>query len=252
MPPPLRNDRLRAAHAFTLKELGPKSHSHLKTEAGEVELERRLESEMSMEDAALGAVFLEVSSDAVLAGEFFGYFASVLLQSNRSAINGPLAKHYDRDDLVQSVLGDVLPKMGDLSFETSGQFLAFLLQKLTWKRTDKYRYHGAGVRDDDRSVPLQSQSSADQDPLLFQEPSARTPLTQLTHEEDEGRIVLALNRLPQQAQGLLRHRLEGGGLTQEYATELGVEYSSLRKLLERARGLLQKEIERLHKPSTPR
>ncbi len=227
--------------------LGPKSHSYLKAESGEGELADRLRRELSIEDATLGTVFTGLHHDTVLAGEFFSYFASVLLQSNRSVINGPLAKFYDRDDLVQSVMGDVLPKMGDLSFQTSGQFLAFLLQKLTWKRTDKYRHHGAAVRDYERNVPIESHASDERSPLVLLDPNACTPLTQLAQEEDEGRIVLALNRLSPKTQSVLRHRLEGGGLTQEYADELGVEFSSLRKQLERARALLQRELERMRK-----
>lgn len=242
--------RVDAAHAFALEHLGLKSHSYLKADSGEAELADRLRQELSIEDATLGAVFAGLHDDTALASEFFGYFASVLLQSNRSAMNGPLAKIYDRDDLVQSVMGDVFPKMGDLSFQSSGQFLAYLLQKLTWKRMDKFRHHGAAIRDYERNIPIDSPASDERSALVLPDPNAYTPLTQLAQEEDEGRVVLALNRLSPQAQSLLRHRLEGGSLDQQYADELGVGLSSLRKQLERARALLQRELERMRSPNS--
>lgn len=189
-------------------------------------------------DAVLFAVHAVAVRDQAVAGEFLDYFARLLFDRMGERPDPRWHRHFDQEDLLQSVIGDVYPRLDQLEFRSRGEFLALLTMRFGWKRQDKLR------RPQARAIDT---SELDSTELRFDPRGARepfTPLTELGREEDEARLVLALRRLDAEQQTLIRMTIEGRS-REVMAEEFGISADALRKRIERARIALRIEMERM-------
>ena len=189
-------------------------------------------------DSVLFATHAAATRDQAVAGEFLAYFAGLLFE--RKGVRPDLRgrRHFDQEDLLQSVIGDVFPRLDQLEFRSRGEFLALLTMRFGWKRQDKLR------QPQGRTLDTTDLDSAEilYDPRWAREPF--TPLTEMAHEEEEARLVLALRQLDADQQSLIRMTIEGRS-REAMAQELDVSAEALRKRIERARTALRFEMERM-------
>jgi len=197
---------------------------------GRHHLQANLERGASPEDAVLMAVHGQLGSAAGLDEEFLGYFLSRLLQVRVVDLYPGLRRFLDTGDLVQSVLGDLWPKIRELEFRDQASFLALLVKRLRWKAGSRRRDLNAGKRREDRResrIPLDSVPGGPESPVDVQ-----------IRREDMERAALALFRLPKEDQVAVRLHLTGSS-SSAIAEALDLSVPAARKRLERALNRLQ-------------
>jgi RNA polymerase sigma-70 factor (ECF subfamily) len=172
-----------AARQFAEAELGRASRELLENPDARALLLAKLAEGRSVEDAVLGVVFREVLHDRKLADEFFGYFFGDLFNTSRSLLDPGLRELMETGELVDSVVRDIWKDLERVEFRTRGQFLAFLLRRMQWKRTNsirsaKRRKRGGDLRSAEESK-LQDLPDTD----------SRSPLSEAEHEDDLRRIA---------------------------------------------------------------
>jgi len=219
-------------------ELGPATAAWLEEPENSERLLGLLEDDCSPEDAVFRTAFEGAAGDSTLRGEFLDHFSRILFRSRSGGLTGQLGALYEDQDLVQSVLGDLLPRLADLEYRTKAQFTSYLVQKLTWKQKDKLRRHSC-LRRDERRVrsldPAAEHGEALTGSDLGTDDGAPSPLSNMVRSESEHAIVCALNDCDADASWLLRRVLAGEPLGRALADELGCSTDALRKRLERAR-----------------
>lgn len=189
------------------------------------------------EDALLSLAFTVSKRDRAVQGEFLSYFKGLLFgQTSTDIGEGPSAKpsRGGDTDLMQSVVGDLLPGFHSLYFNSKAQFLSLLQQRLRWKRLDRLKTLG----------PVPHSLPGELDQLALETDAGdgpSTPLTELIQYESEARIVRTIRALPDGDSRLIRAMIDGeprGALIEE----LGVSPEALRQRLRRARLAFEKAL----------
>ncbi|MEM1451390.1 MAG: RNA polymerase sigma factor [Planctomycetota bacterium] len=138
-----------------------------------------------------------------------------------------LATKESISDLSQSIIGDVLPKVGDASFENLSAFRGWLYTVALNKIRERGRYWTADRRDQDRETPLHDIETG--------EVSARDtrPSEAARREERSAILADALQRLPEdQRTAVVLVRMQGE--SHEVAAQvLGRSVGACRNLLTR-------------------
>lgn len=219
------------------RHLGPVSAERLAGPEPQAAFEEALRGGKDELDALLSIAYPLALRDREVAGEFLGHFLKTLLGNGRNHLSTRLRSTYGAEDLVQSVVGDLLPRLGELEFGTRGEFLSLLLMRLNWKAGRRGRAPQPELDPTALEEALPEQVPGREEEVL-------TPLSALAAEENEGLVVLAIHRLCLEDQQLIRWSMEGR--TREWmARELGLSRPTLRKRLERARRRLRRELDRL-------
>ncbi len=224
---------VREAH----RVLGPASAAALDRPAHHESYEGYLREGRDLLDALLATVYPLALEDRTVSGEFLAHFMALLLNDGRGRLSTRLRSIYGPEDLVQSVVADLFPRMGDLEFRSRGEYLRLLMMRLAWKgrrrgRTPQAALDGVAI----------AEARPEHVPGRSQEPL--TPLSEMVNEEDEQYVVLALAALEPEDQDLLRWSMEGWTRAR-MAEVLECSVPTLRKRLERARQRLRWEIRRL-------
>lgn len=218
-----------AAIRFARESLGPRSLALLADRAALDAARGRARAGAQVEDAVVGALFERAARDRELASELLRYllFGCGDISARVPRLPAELVGVLDPDDLLQSVLGDLWPRLAELRFETRGQFLALLAQRLRWKAAD-HEKRGQRLR---RRADLRIERPPEE--LGLRAPGA-SPLTVLALREEAGRLALALGRLPERDGTLLRLHLRGMDV-EVLARECGLTRDAARKALQRAK-----------------
>lgn len=217
--------------------LGPFSAEALAGDEHSATYEQHLREGKDPLDALLATVYPLALEQRGVAGEFLSHFIGGLLGDGRSRISARLQSFYGPEDLVQSVVADLIPRLGELEFRTRNEYQRLLLMRLSWKSQRRARPSQASL--DPLAV---EQALSGQQPGERAEPL--TPLSTLASEEDERLVVLAMSLLEADDRELLRWSMSGW--TRERMAEAAdCSVPTLRKRLERARVRLGRELRRL-------
>ncbi len=161
--------------------------------------------------------------DPRIANEFFGSFLSVLHAKGRRLTRGNLERALDSQDLVQSVIGDLLDKPFD--FQGRAQFLAYLDQGMRWKVSAARNGSSSQKRLDADPLDLETEPTLDQ-------PSHHSPLSQLANDEQLERLLLGMQRLKPDDREVMEQYLKGRPQA-EIAQDIGVTVAALRSRMAR-------------------
>lgn len=216
----------RRALAFARENLGPASERVLTDARAQTFVLARIRSGAALEDAVLAEVFRAGASDRQAADEFLGHLLPGLMNRAHPQLTRGLRRFLDTGDLVQSVLGDLWPELLDLRFETRAQFVSLLAQRLRWKASNTTRKLERGRRREDLRI---AEPSEDLDPPA----EHRSPPSELGSSEERDLLILALMRLPERDQLILRLHLKAEPL-EVIARETGLKPEAARKALQRA------------------
>jgi RNA polymerase sigma factor (sigma-70 family) len=205
------------------RQLGPRSLALAQDPSNAAELDLLIASGFSEQDAVLGIVHRGLRDDRELLEEYVRHLQPELLRLGEAAISGGMRRRLDKSDLCQSVLGDLLPTIKNLTFRTRSQFLAYLANKMRWKAVDRGRQRLAaeqrelrvakGVRGDPRAAPAE-------------------PVETLIDVEEQRRLEHVLEELPQRERQVLKLYL-GGCAPQQIAEQLSVTRDAVYKALQR-------------------
>jgi len=226
---------LDAACLFARDRLGPSSAALLSTAQARAALEKRLRDGADLEDAVLGVVHEAAGQRSGLAGEFLAYFIGDVLRLGHHRISAEMRRHLDSGDLVQSVLGDLWPRLREVRFESRASFLALLRMRTGWKAIDKVRAQGAIEGDEERREELAEVGK-------WMPDGSPTPLEHVEARDDLDQLVLVLMQLPDADRRLLTMQLKGWSV-ERIAGEVGITRSAARKSLYRARQRAQEFLQ---------
>lgn len=215
-----------AVLAFARQHLGPACERLLLEPTRLAAVIQRVRDGRELEDAVLGVVHQAAAQDRAVADEFLSWFLLDLHRIGRSFLAPGLQRYLDSGDLVQSVLGDLWPRLAGARFEDRKRFLAFLSNGLRWKAADWARRLGSARRGEDHRVALPPEEL----PLTA---GGASPATQAGASEERERLILILARLPERDRELLRLHLQGRTL-REIGTATGLSEDAARKAVQAA------------------
>lgn len=193
-------------------------------------------------DALLHIAFEVCKRNRAVQGEFLSYFRALLFglatpTGSRVAKGG---KDGGETDLMQSVVGDLLPGFESLYFNSRAQFLSLLHQRLRWKRLDRLKSLG----------PVPHSLSGELEELSLHagpNSSSWTPLNELIQTESEAHIAKAIRSLSAPDRRLTRAMIDGEPRV-ALAEELGITPEALRQRLRRARLAFESALRRGPEP----
>jgi RNA polymerase sigma factor (sigma-70 family) len=229
MTPTPSPDPLQGLNAFAAKLLGPTSVALLEDPATLALLQARLRAGVVAEDALLGLVHQRARDDRALAEEFLQFFFEDLQRLGHGRMAVGLRRFVETGDLVQSVVGDLWPRLFDLEFRGRDAFLALLAARVRGKAADRARAMKSGRRREDRRVGGGDEAGVDWEGST----DSPGPMTELVAREEYEAMALALNRLPERERRLLRAHLAGQDWASIAAAE-GLQPESARKAVQRA------------------
>jgi DNA-directed RNA polymerase specialized sigma24 family protein len=216
--------------AFAGRELGPASYRLVQTDLGKEDLRRRQEKGGEVLDIVLGAVFDALKrgdGEKELSEEFFMFLIPHAEARSHGRVAPDLKRHLESQDLANSVLGNIWSDVDKLEFTTFPQFLAMLVQRLSWKASNRGRDLRRHKRSEDARVDLdvnEMEGSGSKD----------GPITELVRAEDNELFIKTIMALPvERERKLIMDHLEGRGVA-ELAVTYGLEVESARKALRRA------------------
>ncbi len=194
---------------------------------------------MDQEDAVLALAFEIGKSNRAVQGEFLSYFKDLLMGGPGAPDGSPrgASAEFGKTDLMQSVVGDLLPGFGSLYFNSRAQFLSLIQQRLRWKRLDRLKSMG----------PTPSHAHDELDQIAMDADSdgqASTPLTALLRSESEAILARALRSLSDADRRIIRAAVDGDSRS-ALAIELGITNEALRQRLRRARTAFEHQLKRL-------
>ena len=227
-------DQLRA---LAQAELGPESASVLEGWEFAAAFDAARAAGADELDALLQVAFEVSKRNRAVQGEFLSYFRGLLFGLSTPRAQGPAERRPEKGetDLMQSVVGDLLPGFKSLYFNSRAQFLSLIQQRLRWKRLDRLQSLG----------PVPHLQLEERDHLAIDaegEGQLSTPLTELIHSEGEAKIAAALHRLSAPDRNLIRAVIDG--VPRDLITqELNISPEALRQRLRRARVAFQKALE---------
>lgn len=232
---------MRRAVEFARDRLGPASERVLANAAAQTVVLSRARGGATLEDAVLGVIHGRTAGDRDLANEFLAYFLGDVMRTGRGLVSPRLRGFLDTCDLAQSVLGDLWPQLTEITFESSGSFLALLRTRLSWKASNRARgaRHAGEADRPARRVDGDTTSTG-----LDVPDDAPGPGVVAELREEEERMLLALTRLSERDRVVLRSHLAGEAAS-AIARRLGVSLAAAEKALSRskrrARQLLEKD-----------
>lgn len=228
-------DQLRA---LAQAELGPESASALEDWEFASAFDAARAAGADELDALLQVAFEVSKKNRAVQGEFLSFFRGLLFGLSTPSAQAPAERRPEKGetDLMQSVVGDLLPGFESLYFNSRAQFLSLIQQRLRWKRLDRMKSLGP--------VPHSHLGELDQLALDTEgEGQLSTPLTELIQSEGEAKIAAALHRLSAPDGKLIRAVIDG--VPRDLMTkELGISPEALRQRLRRARVAFQKALQR--------
>ena len=184
-------------------------------------------------DALLSLAFDAARTDRRVQGEFLAFFRGLLFGPGADGLES--SPDLDHTDLMQSVLGDLLPDFHVLYFESRGQFLSLMRLRLRWKKLDRLR----GQRPS--TVAPEELTRLEEEYDRWTEDHG--PLSRLISSESEARITMALASLDEHHRELLRAVMDGRDRAL-LAEEQGITLDSLRQRIHRARLALEAQLQR--------
>ena len=221
---------IQEARAFARQRLGPRSVQLFALDGAAQEVVAQVRAGRDVIDAVLGLVFERMPREPRLADEFFAHFLEDLTRTRRPSLGPRLRRLHDTIDLVQSVLGNLLPRLESLRFEGRAQFLKYLSTSLSSKVVDKVRRGEAAKRREDRYVDA---APEDVEPV----DSGPTPAMEVAEREqkhmDQDRLKLLLLRLSERDARILALAMAGEPL-ESIAEDLGLAPEAARKARQRA------------------
>lgn len=216
--------------AFAARELGPASYRLVQTERGAEDLRRRRVEGVEVSDIVLGTVFDALKrgdGETELAEEFFKFLIPHAEARSHGRVAPDLKRHLESQDLSNSVLGNIWSDVDKLEFTTFPQFLAMVIQRLSWKASNRGRDLRRKKRSEDARVDLDVGEMSDSR-------SERSPITELVRAEDYELFIKTIMALPiERERKLIMDHLEGRSVA-EMAETHGLEMESARKALRRA------------------
>jgi RNA polymerase sigma factor (sigma-70 family) len=229
-------DALLKAREFARQGLGPASAALFSSGVVEEELRAALEQGRSPQDAVLAIVFRRLSGDRDLADEFFRYFFGDLFATGSSLVDHRLRDLMETGELVDSVVRDLWADLEKVEFRTRGQFLAFLLRRMQWKRNDWLRTasrskRGGGLR-----------PGAGTDLEQIPDPSVPSPAMELERADDLVRLAKLSHRLPPDEQEMVRMRFLEGRTYGEIGERFGLAANSIKRRIEEAQERLRSQF----------
>lgn len=235
-------DQLRA---LAQAELGPESASVLEDWELASAFDAARAAGADELDALLQVAFEVSKRNRAVQGEFLSFFRGLLFGLSTPGAQGPAERRPEmgETDLMQSVVGDLLPAFESLYFNSRAQFLSLIQQRLRWKRLDRMKSLGP--------VPHPPLGELDQLSLDAEgEGQLSTPLTELIQSESEAKIAAAIHRLPDADKRLIRAMIDGESRSL-LTEELGLRPEALRQRLRRARVVFQKALQGERGPLDP-
>lgn len=221
----LRGFTLAEARLFAERSLGPASAAWLASEEAGKRVEARA-GQVELRDAVLGELHRGACTDRRIANEYMAYLMADLEKLGESILARGRHRRVERVDLVQSVVGDLLPRLPEVRFETMPQFLAYVANKMRWKAADRCRQRRAAERRDARV----GQERWDQRGGAAAEAE---PIEPLAEREERERLAAVLDRLPAREAQVLRLALRGREVS-AIASALGISSAAVYKALQRA------------------
>ena len=218
-------ETLKEAARIARIQLGPSSAALLAKPQYQSILLSRIARMQSLEDAVFAVVFEFGRNDQEISNEFFGSFLAILYAKGRRLAKGGVDNFIGSQDLVQSVIGDLLA--GDFQFQGRAQLLAYLDRGMRWK--------ASAARDS-----AAARSHRDVDPLeLDTQPTTKQehppgPLTEMAFEEERELLALGMQRLEPHERELLQLHLAYKSLA-EIAEATGRSLEATRSALARAK-----------------
>lgn len=184
-------------------------------------------------DALLSLAFDAARTNRQVQGEFLAFFKGLLF--GPGAGNLESSPDLDHTDLMQSVVGDLLPDFHTLYFESRGQFLSLMRLRLRWKKLDRLRGQ--------RPSAVSPEELARLEEAYERWTEDHGPLSRLIASESEARISRALAGLAENHRELLRAVMDGRDRA-KLAEEQGVTLENLRQRIHRARLALEAKLKR--------
>ena len=221
--------------ALAQAELGPESASVLEDWEFASAFDAARAAGSDELDALLQVAFEVSKKNRAVQGEFLSFFRGLLFGLSGPGAQGPAKRRSEKGetDLMQSVVGDLLPGFESLYFNSRAQFLSLIQQRLRWKRLDRMKSLGPVPHTQLDQLALDAEG----------EGQLSTPLTELIRSEGEAKIATAIQRLSESDKRLIRAEIEG--VPRSLLTEeLGIRPEALRQRLRRARVAFQKALQR--------
>ena len=236
-------DQLRA---LAESELGPESAAILADWEYASAFDAARAGGADEQDALLQIAFEVSKRHREVQGEFLSYFRGLLYGLSSPGAQAALERvpKKGETDLMQSIVGDLLPGFESLYFNSRAQFLALIQQRLRWKRLDRMKSLG----------PVPHSLTGDTDELSLAEDPGETPSTPLNaviQTESEALISRAIQTLEDADRRLIRAMIDGEARV-ELASELDVSSDALRQRLHRARVAFKKALEDARGPGEAR
>ncbi|HEX5272167.1 MAG TPA: sigma-70 family RNA polymerase sigma factor [Gemmataceae bacterium] len=176
------------------------------------------------------------AGDQEAARHLFDRYVDRLVALSRRRIGARLASRVDPEDVVQSVFRTVFGRLRDGQFRIEEQDdLCKLLMRVTVHKTLRQaEYHGAGKRDAAREAARGDSSGDRLLEVLDRDPAPATVVAFVDHLEH------FLKELPLLDRQVIELRLQGYG-NEEIATRLGVLDRRVRRVVERVRGMIDRQ-----------
>lgn len=214
--------------AFAADELGPASCRLLQSDPGEQDVQRRSSQGYEVRDAVLGAVFDALQrGDQEVAEEFFKYLLPYAEARSHGRVGPDLKRHMESQDIAQSVFGNLWQDLPELEFKTFPQFLSMVIQRISWKASNRGRDLRRKKRSEDARVDLDVGE-------LVDERKEKSPITELVRAEDYKLSIMTIMNLPNERdRELIMAHLDGRTI-EEMAETHGLEVDSARRALNRA------------------
>lgn len=230
------SELLSQAFEFAHDRLGSASLACLQEAEVQAALQARLRQGPNCEDATLAILFTRVRTDRVVANEFFSYLLGDLSVGGRSLLAPPLRGLIETAELVDSVVHDLWKDLESVEFRTRGQFLAFLLRRMQWKRTNQIRAAQRAKRGGGRI----SEDAID----LVELPDRRirSPLSEAEHADDLRRLAKLSARLEPGDREVLEMRLVEGRSYTEIGANLGISANTAKSRIEELLQRLRQEF----------
>ncbi len=225
--------------AFAARELGPASYRLVQTERGKEDLRRRHEEGGEISDIVLGLVFDALKrgdGEQELGEEFFKFLIPHAEARSHGRVAPDLKRHLESQDLSNSVLGNIWSDVDKLEFTTFSQFLSMVIQRLSWKASNRGRDLRRKKRSEDARVDLDVGEMGDSR-------SERSPITELVRAEDKELFEKTIMALPIERERKLIMDYLDRRTVPEMAETHGLEVESARKALRRALNHAQEHLE---------
>jgi len=222
-----------AALRYAREQLGSASAAYLESPEARAMLAARLRNHAKVEDATLAVIFRGARTDRRLANEFFAHLFGDLSVSGRSLVTPALRELMETGELVDSVVRDMWRDLERVEFRTRGQFLAFLLQRMEWKKNNRIR----GAKRIKRGGELEPVESATLQEVP--DPDTRSPLSEAEHVDDLQRIAkLSASLEPAERDMLLLRLIHGytyGEIGERHGLSANTVKARIDELVERMR-----------------